>query len=228
MSAIHPDEMLRSLIAKGCRSDKKHRLEKLHEICRAEYNGHSEGARDLSVANIARIAESHNLIKNQKTLYNAQSADYVALINVWAAHSGPKQALVSKRAKAAEDKYSIVDQIADPAVRSYCLIALAERDKLRNEINMLKATTVWTVDIRKTAGLRLPSTEPVPELALTDSEERALKLALEPKRLEARRWRETEGGGIVDERGKPIFEPGFALVIRRILKAASHTKEADK
>lgn len=220
MSTIHPDEMLRSLIAKGCRSDKQKRLAKLHELCRAEYNGHSQGARDLSVANIARIAQSHKLL-NQKSLYNAQSEDYVALINAWAAYSGPKQALVSKKVRPPEDKYSILDQITDPAVRSYCLIALAERDKLRNELNMLKATTVWTVDIRTkdTRGLRSP--EPVPELALTETEERALQLALDPKKLAARNWQETVGGGIVDERGKPIFEPGFTLGIRRILKVAS-------
>lgn len=220
MSTIHPDEMLRSLIAKGCRSDKQKRLEKLHELCRAEYNGHSQGARDLSVANIARIAQSHKLL-NQKSLYNTQSEDYVALINAWAAYSGPKQTLVSKKVRPPEDKYSILDQITDPAVRSYCLISLAERDKLRNELNMLKATTVWTVDIRTKDPRGLRSPDPVPELALTETEERALQLAIDPKKLAARNWRETAGGGIVDERGKPIFEPGFTLGIRRILKVAS-------
>lgn len=221
MSTIHPDEMLRSLIAKGYRSDKQKRLEKLHELCRAEYNGHSQGARDLSVANIARIAQSHKLL-NRKSLYNAQSKDYVALINAWATYNGPKQALVSKRAKPPEEKYSILDQIMDPAVRSYCLIALAERDNLRNELNMLKATTVWTVDIRTKDKRSLLSPDLAPELALTETEERALKLALDAKKLAARNWRETAGGGIVDERGKPIFEPGFTFGIRRILEVASH------
>lgn len=220
MSAIHPDEMLRTLITKGCRSDKLQRLERLHEICRAEYNGHSQGARDLSVANIARIAKSHKLIRNQKTLYNAQSKDYVALINAWAAYSGPRQALVSKRASASEDKYAILDLITDPAVRSYCRIALAERDNLRNELNMLKATTVWTVDIRRPGGQSSSLQESTSESALTECEERALQLAIDPKKLAGRHWRETEGG-VVDERGKPIFEPGFTLGIRRILKTAS-------
>lgn len=219
MSTLHPDQVLESLLAKGCRKDKEENLRQLHDICLAEFNRHSQGARDLSIAHIGRIAEAHKLFK-QRTLWNAQSVDYVALIKAWAAFSGPRKPLVSKRLTAPDDKYAILERIDDPAVRSFCHIALAERDKLRSELNMLKATNVWSVDMRPKSvaisGDLAPS-----GLSLTESETRSLSLAIDPKTLSAKNWRETESGGIVDERGKPIFEPGFARGIRKTLKAAT-------
>lgn len=221
MPPLHPDDILKSILTKGCRKDKAEKLQKLHEICFSEYSRHSQGARDLSVAHIARIAESHNILK-QKTLWNSQSADYVSLIRAWAEYSGPRQSLASKRLTVPEDKYAILERITDSAVRGFCRIALAERDKLRNELNMLKATNVWAVDMRPKRAIT-SGEETKADFALTESEARALRLAVDPKILSARNWQETNSGGIVDERGKPIFEPGFSLGIRRVLSGIPQT-----
>ena len=86
---VHPDEVLKAILDKGNRRDKEEKLRKIHELCSLEYSRHSQGARDLSIANMARVAESHGLFK-ARTIYNKQSEDYAALIKAWEAYNGPK------------------------------------------------------------------------------------------------------------------------------------------
>ena len=68
---VHPDEVLKAILDKGNRRDKEEKLRKIHELCSLEYSRHSQGARDLSIANMARVAESHGLFK-ARTIYNKQ------------------------------------------------------------------------------------------------------------------------------------------------------------
>lgn len=215
MTPIHPDEVLKALLEKGHRSDKESKLCKLHELCLAEYNRYNQGSRDLSIANMARIAESHKLFK-QKTIWNAQSADYVTLIKAWDAYNGPKPSQVVKRQNKHSDKYAFLESIQDPAVRSICQIALGERDKLRAELNMLKAATVWPIDMRPrekgTANCSVNEAE-----KLTDSERNALTHAIDARTLGGRNWHATDTGAVIDERGRPVYDPGYITGISKVL-----------
>lgn len=216
MSVVHPEEILEAILAKGCRRDKADKLRKLHELCMAEYNRHSQGARDLSIAHIARLAESNNLLK-LKTMWNAQSADYVSLIKAWEAFNGPKASLASKQKRVSAGKYDFLEKIEDLAVRSMCELVIAERDRLRAELNMLKGTTTWSVDLRpKTSAARQDDFD-----LLTESEISALTKAIDPKTLSARDWSSTSSGGVVDVRGKPIYDPGYVTGIEKIIRVAT-------
>src|ERR1035437_3944206 len=135
----HPDEVLKAIIAKGNRSDKVEKLQTLHELCSQEYSRNSQGARDLSIANMARIADSHGLFK-ARTIYNKPSEDYSALIKAWETYNGPKLSKLIKVQHTSQDKYAFLKKIEDPAIRSLCQMAIIERDKLRNELNLLKST----------------------------------------------------------------------------------------
>ncbi len=146
-STIHPDTVFEALLAKGNRKDKEGKLRKLHEICSIEYSRHSQGARDLSVANISKLAESHGLFK-ARTIYNSQSSDYVELIDSWKAFNGPKENNYPKKQTDSKNRYSFLQKIDDPSVRSLCQMALIERDKLKAELNLLKSQTQVIVDMR--------------------------------------------------------------------------------
>lgn len=114
-------------------------------------------------------------------------------------------------------------RIEDPAIRSIMQIIIAERDKLKAQINVLKANTQVTVD-RRPAGatiLAAPEMRQVAVLALsaqlTPSEREALQKSVSPDYLEERGLREGSHGEIVNLRGRTIFEVSFARAIRKIL-----------
>ncbi|KWR90686.1 gamma-mobile-trio protein GmtX [Cupriavidus sp. IDO] len=212
---IHPDAVLESLLAKGGRSNRRAGLAKMQELCRRQ---HETGSRDFSLPAIGRLAEAEGIMKG-RALYNAQSADYRTLIEAWAAYAGPPAPKPPKTL--ASHEYLM--RIEDPAIRSIMQAIIAERDKLKAQLNVLKANTQVTVD-RRPLGATIaaaPGTQPVTVLApsaqLTPSEREALQNAVSADYLENQGLREGSHGEIVNARGRTVFEVGFARAIRKVL-----------
>jgi hypothetical protein len=212
---IHPDAVLESLLAKGGRSNRRTNLAKLHELCRRQ---HEAGSRDFSLSAIGRLAEVEGIMKG-RALYNAPSADYRALIEGWAAYAGPPAPKPPKTL--ASHEYLM--RIEDPAIRSIMQAIIAERDKLKAQLNVLKAHTQVTVD-RRPLGATItaaPGEQPVTVLAmaaqLTPSEREALRKSVSADYLDERGLREGSHGEIINERGRTVFEVGFARAIRKVL-----------
>lgn len=215
MTDIHPDAVLASLLNKGARSNRRANLAKMHELCRSQ---HAKGSRDFSLPAIGRLAEAEGILKG-RALYNAPSADYRALIEAWAAYAGPALPKLPKT-MASHDYLMRID---DPAIRSIMQSIIAERDKLKAQLNVLKANTQVTVD-RRPLGATVsaaPGAQPVAVLAvsaqLTQSEREALQKAVSASYLEDRGLKEGSHGEIVNERGRTVFEVGFARAVRKVL-----------
>ena len=212
---IHPGAVFESLLAKGGRSNRRANLAKMHEICRKQYE---TGSRDFSLPVIGGLAEAEGIMKG-RALYNAQSADYKVLIEAWAAYAGPP---APKRSKTlASHEYLM--RIEDPAIRSIMQAIIAERDKLKVQLNVVKANTQVIVDRRPLDATKAaaPGVQPVTVLALsaqlTPSEREALQKAVSPDYLEERGLYEGSHGEIVNERGRMMFDVGFARAIRKVL-----------
>lgn len=216
VTTVHPDAVLESLLAKGGRSQRQRNLKAVHEICRRQ---HQAGARGFSTAGIGKLCEAEGVVKG-RVLYNAQSADYRTLIEAWAVYAGP---VVPKAPKVlASHEYLL--RIEDPAIRSLMQSIIVERDKLKAQINTLKANTKVVVD-RRPLGAQVvaapgatPLTVLTVESQLTDSERQALRRAVSPEFLHGRGWRELEHGEIVNENGRTVFDPGYATAIRKVLE----------
>jgi hypothetical protein len=212
---IRPDAVLESLLAKGGRSNRRANLAAMHELCRRR---HEAGSRDFSLSAIGRVAEANGILKG-RALYNAQSADYRTLIETWAAYAGPPAPKPTKTL--ASHEYLM--RIDDPAIRSIMQAIIAERDRLKAQLNVLKANTQVTVDRRPLGASVVASSDsrPVAVLAmaaqLTPSEREALQKSVSVDYLEARGLREGSHGEIVNERGRTVFEVGFARAIRKLL-----------
>jgi hypothetical protein len=212
---IHPDAVLESLLAKGGRSNRRANLTKMHELCRRQ---NEAGSRDFSLPAIGRLAEAEGIMKG-RALYNAQSADYKALIEAWAAYAGPPAPKPPKTL--ASHEYLM--RIEDPAIRSIMQAIIAERDKLKAQLNVLKANAQVTVDRRPLGApvAAAPGSQSVAVLAMaaqfTHSEREALQKAVSADYLEERGLREGSHGEIVNERGRTVFEVGFARAIRKVL-----------
>ena len=211
---IHPDAVLESLLAKAERSNRRNNLTKMHELCRKQ---HEAGSRDYSVPAIGRLAEAEGIMKG-RALYNAQSADYKALIEAWAAYAGPPAPKPTKTLAS----HDYLMRIEDPAIRSIMQAIVAERDKLKAQLNTLKTHIHVTVD-RRPLGATISSAAGVPvavvELAaqLTPTEREALQKAVSAGYLDERGLKEGSHGEIVNERGRTMFEVGFARAIRKVL-----------
>lgn len=157
-----------------------------------------------------------------RALYNAASADYRALFAAWAAYSGPAKFKAPAMPKVlASHEYLM--RIPDPAIRSIMQSTIVERDKLRAQVNLLKSKTVVTID-RRPLGATIAQVSPdksVPVLMmnaqLTDSERRALTLAISPDFLADQGWHEGSHGEIVTDGGRTVFDVGFARAIRKVL-----------
>jgi hypothetical protein len=211
---IHPDAVLESLLAKGGRSNRRSNLTKMHDLCSIQ---HAAGSRDFSVSAIGRLAEGEGIMKG-RALHNAQSADYRALIGAWAAYAGPPAPKPPK----ALASYEYLMRIKDPAIRSIMQNHIAERDKLKAQLNVLKANTQVTVD-RRPQGATLAAAlggQPVTVLALssqlTPTEREALQKAVSRDYLEERGLREGSHGEIVNAHGRIMFEVGFTRAIRKM------------
>lgn len=215
MTEIHPDDVLVSLLEKGGRSNRRANLTKMNELCRRQ---HAVGSRDFSLPVIGRLAEGEGILKG-RALYNAPSADYRTLIEAWAAYAGPAAPRLPKTL--ASHEYLM--RIDDPAIRSLMQAIVTERDKLKAQLNVLKAHTQVTVDRRPMDAtvFAAPGTQPVAVLAvsaqLTPSEREALLKAVSTSYLAERGLKEGSHGEIVNERGRPVFEVGFARAIRKVL-----------
>ena len=215
MTDIHPDAVLASLLDKGGRSNRRANLAKMHELCRRQ---HAAGSRDFSLPAIGRLAEAEGILKG-RALYNAQSADYRVLIEAWSTYAGPAEPKPPKTLAS----HDYLMRIEDPAIRSIMQAVIAERDKLKAQLNVLKAHTQVTVD-RRPLGATIsaaPGAQPVAVLALsaqlTMSEREALQKAVSASYLEERGLKEGSHGEIVNERGRTVFEVGFARAIRKVL-----------
>ncbi|MBF0503076.1 MAG: alpha/beta hydrolase [Candidatus Riflebacteria bacterium] len=213
---IHPDAVLESLLAKGGRSDRRAKLEKLHEVCRKQ---HAAGSRDFSLPTIGRMGEAANIMKTGRSLYNAEAADYRTLIEAWAAYAGPSAPKPPKM----KASHEYLMKIEDPALRSIMQSVIAERDKLKMQINMLKAVTEKIVD-RRPLGAKIsttPGSKPMAVLEMSAQlppyERESLMKAISCEYLERNGLYEGERGEILNEKGRKIFEVGFTRAIRRVL-----------
>lgn len=219
-TAVDPASILEALLAKGPRSNKARNLHSLHQICRRQFENTADSLRDFSLSSIGRICEAQGVFK-ARVLYNAASADYVALITAWAAYSGPSSVKAPKELKVpASHEYLI--RIGDPAIRQLMQTAIAERDSLKAQVNLLKSQMQIVVDKRPLGATITKEASSIPILLLkarlTDSERTALGNAISSKHLERVGLIIGPRGEIKSVNGKTVFDVGFVDAIQKILE----------
>jgi hypothetical protein len=216
---VHPDDVLDALLEKGHKSNKVANLKAVHEICAAQYNAQNHALRDFALSSIGRLCEAKGVIKG-RALYNAVSADYVILINAWAAFSGPSSVKPPKREPAISSSHAYLLRIEDPAIRSIMQSTISERDKLKQQVNILKSQTKVVIDQRPIGATLAKSSKNVVLLEvnarLTDSEREALRKAISKELIYDEGWTLGEDGGVLSN-GRMLYDPGYIGAIRKIL-----------
>lgn len=216
---VHPDDVLKALLEKGHKSNKVANLKAVHEICAAQYNAQNHALRDFTLGSIGRLCEAKDVIKG-RALYNAASADYVTLINAWAAFSGPSSVKPPKREPAISSSHAYLLRIEDPAIRSIMQATISERDKLKQQVNILKSQTKVVIDQRPLGATIATNSKNVVLLEvnarLTDSEREALRKAISKEFLADEGWTMGEDGEVLSN-GRMLYDPGYIGSIRKML-----------
>lgn len=221
MKPIHPDQVLQHL-KNGTRLQKQRNLDIVHEIC-AEL--HRLGTRDFSLATIGRMSEERGGI-SKNAIYNKAAKEFQSLIEAWRTFSaGAKahKAMPRTDARANTDE-DLLLKIPDVAVRSIVGMVVAERNRLRAEVKVLKGNTNVVIDKRVLPGQVqvAPNGQVVQVLesgGLSQTEKASLRKAVSPAFLAQEGWSEGENGELYNERGRVLFDVGFANAIRKILQS---------
>ena len=216
---IHPDVLLQELLAKNPRKDKAEKLRQLNEIC-ADHHAQNKILRDFTLPSIGRLCRMQGLFKTERTLYNACSKDYCDLINAWAAYSGSSSVKISKGRTELPTEHLYLLKIEDHALRSIMQSVIAQRDKLKQQLDIVKSQIRIQVDQRP-AGTAVAINES-PQFGmehmpiLTDSERNALKKAISLGFMEDQGWVIGSDGEVYADSGAVVFEPGFVTAIKKI------------
>lgn len=148
------------------------------------------------------------------------------MIEAWAAKcktTTKKPLSPTSRSKSVPQDNKLLERIPDPAVRALFGQIIAERNRYRKEVNLLKQHANITIDkrpVRQFDASAEPSVEVLPSLSgiLTESEKKALAYAISDECMEKHNWQTTQAGQVKDmEYNIEIFPRGFATGLRKLL-----------
>ena len=197
-------------------------LDKLNDILKA-YAG--SGQRDFSIAQMGRVSAAEGG-PGYEALRATKNKHYRTLIEAWAAKcktTTKKPLSLTSRSKSVPQDNKLLERIPDPAVRALFGQIIAERNRYRKEVNLLKQHANITIDkrpVRQFDASAEPSVEVLPSLSgiLTESEKKALAYAISDECMEKHNWQTTQAGQVKDmEYNTEIFPRGFATGLRKLL-----------
>jgi hypothetical protein len=216
MSSIDPNHLFETLKA-GARPQKKQNLEIMHQVC-AQL--HRLGSKDFSLATVGRMSEERGGM-SRRALYNTTSDDFKALIRTWSEFAADKTPKTKPRESLLPDN-ELLRKISDPALRALLGGIIAERDRLRGEVKVLKSNANVVIDKRVLPGHvnvtpKGQVVQVVSGAGLSETERNALAQAISPDFHRQEEWTEGQNGEILNARGRRLFEIGFANAIRKLL-----------
>lgn len=214
---MHPDDMLAQLLeAAGTR--RRASLEIIHAVCREQ---HERGAKDFSIATIARLSEAKGG-PTDSTIRNKTGEEYQGLIKCWASHTGGSP---RKMPKLSEDPImDLVASVEKPEVRAILGSIVAENRKLKREVNLLKHQVSQTavLDLRglpNGSTMASPSGEVLPPAGLTEKEVAALREAISPEKLADEGWAIDGHGFVVNENQRRMYGVGYVSALKKLIEA---------
>lgn len=172
-----------------------------------------------TVAEVARRSQAAGGPREQ-TIRNKSGADYRLLIETYRENHVQVRASSSKPPGALANRDSdLLRKISDPALRAVMGGVVAERNSLRNQLNLLKSNANVTIDMR--AGKSGQDLIPSIKSRLTGSEVIALTHAISDEKMAEEGWIVTKHGGVRDSTGRGVFKPGFTAALKKVLEDAS-------
>lgn len=174
---------------------------------------------DFSIATVGRLSGEQGGPSTQ-TIRNRTGKHFQQLIEAWAAYAGTttkKPLSVRQKQLLNSNDQHVLDSIDDPVIRAVVGSLIAERNKYRDQLNVLKANADIVINRTKNSSLNTGSGS----LDLTAMEIEALRTAISDEFLDSQRWVVMPTGQVIDDDGQEKYKRGYVNSIRKILSRLS-------
>lgn len=220
---IDIDVILENL-KEGKRNKTQHSLDKLNETL---HNYYKRGERNFSITAIGRVSAEEGGI-GYESIRATANKHYRDLIEAWAAKAKTttkKPLSTQSRSHRVPQDNQLLERIPDPALRVLFGQIIAERNRYRNEANILKSQAEVVIDRRPVRNFD-SQVDPPCELVLSlkdivsDNEIKALRFAASDECIDRQGWRVTQAGQVKTELGEEVFPRGFMTGLRKLVNEA--------
>ena len=199
-------------------------LDKLNDILKAY---HDAGHRDFSVTAIGRFSANQKGLGYQ-SLRATKNAHYRRLIEAWATEAGTdmKKPLVEvERFHKLPADFDLLQRLDDPALRALFGQVIAERNRLRQEVKLVKQHANAVIDKRpvqyfKPVAESSEGVQVMPAMTglLPPPLVASLEYAISDDCMEKNGWYHTDLGQVKErEYDTEIYPRGYVLAIRKVL-----------
>lgn len=196
-------------------------LDKLNQTLRDYYE---RGERDFSITTIGRLSAEDGGVGYQSIRATANK-HYRDLIEAWAAKAKTttkKPLSPHSRSRRVPQDNQLLERIPDPALRVLFGQIIAERNRYRTQLNILKNQAEVVIDkrpVRQFEASAEPSVELLPSLKgiVSDNEIKALRFAASDECIERQGWLVTQAGQVKTELGEEVFPRGFMTGLRKLV-----------
>jgi hypothetical protein len=174
---------------------------------------------DFSIATVGRLSGEQGGPSTQ-TIRNRTGKHFQQLIEAWAAYAGTttkKPLSVRQKQLLNSNDQHILDSIDDPVIRAVVGSLITERNKYRDQLNVLKANADIVIDRTKSNAPNLR----VSGLDLTPMEIEALRSAISDELMDSQRWVVMPTGQVIDDFCQEKYKRGYVNAIRKILSNLS-------
>ncbi|HIF9059763.1 gamma-mobile-trio protein GmtX [Photobacterium damselae] len=210
VSPVNPHIIFEEL----CENATKRTIEALQILHKVLESQSQSKPLDFSIATVGRLSKEQGGPSTQ-TIRNRTGKHFQQLIDAWAAYAGTtRKKPLSVRQKHLlnnNDTY-ILDSIDDPVIRAVVGSLIAERNKYRDQLNVLKANTEIMIDRRNGHA---QSKEQTPQL--TPMEAEALRDAVSDKLMHRENWVVMPTGQVKSTTGEEIYKRGYVNAVRKLL-----------
>ena len=199
-------------------------LDKLNSILKEYYDA---GYRDFSVTTIGRFS-SRKKGPTYQTIRATKNPHYRHLIEAWATKAGTdmkRPVLEAERSRKSPVDFDLLQRLDDPALRALFGQIIAERNRLRQEVKLVKQHASIVIDKRPVQHIK-PVTEPsesvqiIPAMTglLSPPLVESLQYAVSEECMNKNGWYCTDLGQVKEkEFDTEIYPRGYVLAIRKVL-----------
>lgn len=198
--------------------------ESLDKLNRTLCDYYERGERDFSITTIGRMS-AHDGGVGYQSIRATANKYYRDLIEAWAAKARTttkKPLSPQSRSRRVPQDNQLLERISDPALRVLFGQIIAERNRYRTQLNILKNQANVVIDKRPVRQVDVSakhSIELLPSLKgiVTHVEIEALRFGASDECIDRQGWSVTQAGQVKTEHGEEVFPRGFMTGLRKLV-----------
>ncbi|RYV01904.1 alpha/beta hydrolase [Shewanella sp. OPT22] len=171
--------------------------------------------KDFSYATIGKLSAQAGGPSTQ-TIRNRTGKHFQQLISAWATFAGTttkKPLSVRQKQQLNGNDQQVLDAISDPVLKAVVGTIIAERNRFRDQLNVLKSQTELFLDKTKSHNPEPKSSHAV----LTPMEIEALQQATSESFAKRMNWTVKPTGQVLDSEGNEIYQRGYWNALNKVI-----------